>query len=150
MSKIIGKKVNKYDPYQLCDAVDSHITDILIEKGFTQKQGVFLLKMLLAVACVFLGAYSYLKLVPIQKYFALNVAFLLAYWAVCLVFYYIDFFIEKNYFFDVSESGDDKMKGVKDIKFSSDTGLFDGKYVLGIEGVKGLKNVKVSETKCVG
>ena len=148
--EIVGKKINKYDPYQLKDAVDNHISTLLFDKGYSESIGLYLFKMLLAVLCVFLGAYSYLKLVPIQKFFVLNVACLVGYWAVCLIFYYIEYFKEKNCFFIVSSTTDEKMKDVSAIRFSSKTVLYDGIYNFEIEGKKGNKTVKVSSKKNVG
>ena len=105
---------------------------------------IFLFKALLAVILVFLGAYSYLKLVPIQKFFWLNVAFLVSYWLVCVVFYYVEWFLEKDYFFVVANTSDEKVRDVKNIKVASTIGHFDGIYVLSFEGIKGSKNIKVS------
>jgi len=81
----------------------------------------------------------------------LNVTFLVSYWIFCLFFYYIEFFLEKDHFFIASKTNDDKIKDdIRDIKFSSVTGLYDGLYELEIEGKKGSKHIKTKKAISVG
>ena len=88
--------------------------------------------MFLAVWCIFFGAYSYLKLNPITQYFNLNVAFLVGYWIVCLIYYYIEYYKEKDSFFLVSKcpATYKEISESKDVRFSSSIGLYDGTYVI--------------------
>lgn len=68
----------------------------------------------------------------------------------CIIFYYIEYFKEKHYFFVVNKTDDNKIKDVSDLKFGSTIGMYDGIYTLTIEGTKGQKQIKTSQKISVG
>ena len=114
--------------------MDDELSEIALNKGFVESQMFSNIKLVLAAFLVFFGAYSYIKLQPIERFFTMNVLFLIGYFLCSCAYYYVENFMEKETFFKASKSGVKDLQRYRNVRFSSDIGVYDGNYSLILSG----------------
>ena len=128
--------MNKYDPFSLKDAIDSEIVEILEDHKAVEVQIATWYKIILGILSGALGYYSYFKLNKFPESWFGSLLTIFAYMLISAIYYYIENYIEKDCFIEITSCNLKSLKSYKNIKFSSKMEDFGPTYTYIIEAVK--------------
>ncbi len=80
----------------------------------------------------------------------MNWVFVILYYSLCCVYYYIEWFCERNVFYEATTLKSKDMKGLDSVRFCSDIDLYKGDYTYSLETFKNGKPIKAAVTGPVG